>query len=568
MSHQEPAEPSQNPGPPPPDPKVPVPKVLDPAQLLAAPRGRRLCLELAGLAADVKAGPEGSDFGTAVFYAAYNRDPGRGTSSVLFGPGAQQPVPDPSAEDVAALLEKVPLPVFTEAMLLESLSATLNSARYWQEPDGQDVLAATPPLRRALHRFAQQLADSPLTQWWTAPMDPDAQWTVAFVADPPRPSVAPQNARDTLAKWSTSTAADEARAVVERPSDPASNWGGEWWSRPPEQLPTSTRMMCGADVSGPDQGVPEANELGPVGLWLVEDGFGEDEAVLEALQVPANARIYRIESPEDWARLCREHPLDVTASRRHDWYRTTGRSGMWLLPDWSALQGKYDGVHLTLGGYLATAGIEIPVDDTFSSVVAGWDPDATYWFRDVPGDVATRQTWWQDVEGLSWAPQDGRRRCRTMPERSQWSYQVQDYEVSEVTAVLGRGEELWARASRDVREWKVKTRSGFRVDTPGPVAEGEQINVTASLLGVKVVEPVEVVSVVDTAERSGFAYKTLPGHPVSGEEAFIVHRDGDEVHLTIRSLTRAAPQQPWRSLFPLLLQVQKLVRRRYLRALR
>ena len=94
------------------------------------------------------------------------------------------------------------------------------------------------------------------------------------------------------------------------------------------------------------------------------------------------------------------------------------------------------------------------------------------------------------------------------------------------------------------------------------------MNVTAALFGVKVVEPVEVVAVVDTPDRVGFSYRTLPGHPVSGEEAFIVHRVGDEVHVSIRSLTRAAPQQPWHALFALLMLVQRLVRRRYLRALR
>ncbi|WP_315915380.1 DUF1990 domain-containing protein [Arthrobacter sp. lap29] len=544
-------------------------RVLDPAALLAGPRGRRLCLELAGLAADAVAtescgtGQDSGGFGSARFYAAYNRDPDRGTSTVLFGPGAEQPVPNPTAQDVAALLEAVPLPMLTESLLLEALSSTVNSARYWQEPDGDDVLAATPAMRRALHRFAQQLADSPLTHWWTSPLEPAAQWNAAFVADPPRPPAPKGNTAETLTQWRLDTLQDEANAVRERPSDPTSNWSGDWWSRPPWALPTSTRMMAGREESelGPAG-------LGPVGLWLVEDGFGEDEAVLHALQVPDHARIFRIDSPEDWARLCREHSLEVTASKRQDWYRTTGRNGKWLMPDWSMLKEKYDAVHLTMGGYLTTAGREITIDEKYSSVLAGWDPDATYWLCDVPADAPSRQTWRQDPDGLSWAPQGGRARCLTVPERGQWIYNVQGYRVSEVTTVLGHGEELWQRASKDVLTWKVKTRSGFSVDTLGPVVEGQHVNVTASLLGVKVVEPVQVVAVVDTPDRSGFAYRTLPGHPVSGEEAFIVHRDGDAVHLSIRSLTRAAPQQPWHGLFPVLLMVQKLVRWRYFRALR
>jgi uncharacterized protein (UPF0548 family) len=100
------------------------------------------------------------------------------------------------------------------------------------------------------------------------------------------------------------------------------------------------------------------------------------------------------------------------------------------------------------------------------------------------------------------------------------------------------------------------------------VSPGARVVVTAYPFGLAVEEPVEVVAVVQEATRIGFSYRTLPGHPVDGEEAFIVHRRGDEVHLTIRSLTRAASQQPWRLLFPFLLIAQRVVQRRYRRALR
>jgi uncharacterized protein (UPF0548 family) len=137
-----------------------------------------------------------------------------------------------------------------------------------------------------------------------------------------------------------------------------------------------------------------------------------------------------------------------------------------------------------------------------------------------------------------------------------------------VTVVVGHGEAVWQRVASEVLLWKVKTASGFAVDATGPVSPGERVIVTAGLLGLTVVEPVQVVAVVQEPDRSGFSYRTLPGHPVRGEEAFIVHRHGDEVRLTIRSLTRAASRHPWRGLFPLLLVAQRIVRRRYLRALR
>lgn len=156
----------------------------------------------------------------------------------------------------------------------------------------------------------------------------------------------------------------------------------------------------------------------------------------------------------------------------------------------------------------------------------------------------------------------------TSPELREWPPSNPGYRRSEVSAVVGSGDAVWERVTRDVLRWRVKTASGFAVDSTGPVLQGDRVVVTARLLKVTIVEPVEVVAVVEEFDRVGFAYRTMPGHPVSGEEAFIVHRRGEEVRLTVRSLTRAAPQQPWRFLYPLLQIAQRIARRRYLRSLR
>lgn len=70
------------------------------------------------------------------------------------------------------------------------------------------------------------------------------------------------------------------------------------------------------------------------------------------------------------------------------------------------------------------------------------------------------------------------------------------------------------------------------------------------------------------APTTGEPHRTRPGHPLDGEEAFIVRRTGPEVRLTIRSLTRPAPAGFWRPLYPALLVAQQVVRRRYRAALR
>lgn len=155
----------------------------------------------------------------------------------------------------------------------------------------------------------------------------------------------------------------------------------------------------------------------------------------------------------------------------------------------------------------------------------------------------------------------------TDPGSALWRPGRTGFRIDERSAVVGRGDAVWQRASHDVLRWRVKTASGFRVGDARTVAPGRRVTVTVRVAGITVVEPVEVVQVVDRPGRVGFSYRTLPGHPVDGEEAFVVHRDGDAVVLTVRSLTRAARRQPWRALFPLLRVAQSVAHRRYLRAL-
>ncbi|PWJ53112.1 Uncharacterized protein, UPF0548 family [Quadrisphaera granulorum] len=145
----------------------------------------------------------------------------------------------------------------------------------------------------------------------------------------------------------------------------------------------------------------------------------------------------------------------------------------------------------------------------------------------------------------------------------------------ESTTLIGQDDDgddaVWRSAADAALSWGVKTRSGFTVHpSPGPggVTLGEELWVHAAFGPLTVREPVRVVAVVDTPDRCGFAYGTLRGHPVSGEEAFVVHRDPDgRVWLTLRSLTRPAPGGLWRAAFPVLLVAQLLYRRRYQRAL-
>jgi hypothetical protein len=117
-------------------------------------------------------------------------------------------------------------------------------------------------------------------------------------------------------------------------------------------------------------------------LLLTEDDAGWEHARVWPLRPTGEVRVFEVTGPEAWAALVEAYPLPLTASRRHDWFRTTGVDSEWFIPDWAAVANDYDAVHLTMVGYLTTPGTAIPVRGG-ASVLAGWNADETYWLADV-----------------------------------------------------------------------------------------------------------------------------------------------------------------------------------------
>ena len=66
----------------------------------------------------------------------------------------------------------------------------------------------------------------------------------------------------------------------------------------------------------------------------------------------------------------------------------------------SSLTGRvaqnFDAVHLTVAGYLSTAGLAVPVENDQMTVLAGWDPDQTFWLTDVEQAESAVQAWGYD----------------------------------------------------------------------------------------------------------------------------------------------------------------------------
>jgi uncharacterized protein (UPF0548 family) len=130
--------------------------------------------------------------------------------------------------------------------------------------------------------------------------------------------------------------------------------------------------------------------------------------------------------------------------------------------------------------------------------------------------------------------------------------------------VVGSGEATFARAADALEAWRMHAGAGLRVTASSArVAEGEVVRLRLGPL----VIPCRVVWVRDDPDARGFGYGTLPGHPESGEEAFVVARERDEVVLTISAYSR-----PGRLLTrlggPVARWGQRAMVRRYARTLR
>jgi uncharacterized protein (UPF0548 family) len=138
---------------------------------------------------------------------------------------------------------------------------------------------------------------------------------------------------------------------------------------------------------------------------------------------------------------------------------------------------------------------------------------------------------------------------------------------------VGDGLARWDFASTEVLRWGVKTRSGFSVLTEGTsdgspqVIRDQRYWLIGHLGPFRIKEPIQVIGVIDEPNRKGFAYGTLSGHPISGEEAFIIDRHPDDsVWLTVRSIT-GPTTGAWRFAGPAVGLAQRCYRRRYVRAL-
>jgi len=138
------------------------------------------------------------------------------------------------------------------------------------------------------------------------------------------------------------------------------------------------------------------------------------------------------------------------------------------------------------------------------------------------------------------------------------------YRHVRASRVIGHGRKRFEQAAESVMRYGMLRGAGLRVDATKEIAA-----VGADVLGRlgPFLAPCRVVYIVDEPNRRGFAYGSLPGHAVRGEELFMVRFDPNDQAVYAEVAAFSQPATWWSRLgTPVLALSQRLVTRRYLDA--
>lgn len=135
--------------------------------------------------------------------------------------------------------------------------------------------------------------------------------------------------------------------------------------------------------------------------------------------------------------------------------------------------------------------------------------------------------------------------------------------------VVGSGRAVFERAADGLLSWQMHRKAGFAVtSSAGRAVPGAIVVLEAGWRPLHLTIPCRVVYTADEADRRGFAYGTLPGHPEQGEEAFlVVLTDAGDVRIRIRAFSRPASLLA-RAGGPLTRLAQQYATDRYVNAIR
>ncbi|WP_155838627.1 hypothetical protein [Arthrobacter castelli] len=195
-------------------------------------------------------------------------------------------------------------------------------------------------------KIGQDLSARTNLQWWAASVDRTNQRGYLRGKD---------------AGFHTSTALiDKSFAALKS--------GGAWWVCPGDALTTSR---------GPIQGSPSVISAAPDDHWLKDD-----KHTLWSVRVDPEATVYEVHQRSDWVRLLQQYPYEASNIVTFDWAEDVPVGSRLLIPDWSEVARDWDGVHVSVAGYLNAAYTPLMLDTARYGLLTGWHPDATVWLTE------------------------------------------------------------------------------------------------------------------------------------------------------------------------------------------
>ncbi len=141
-----------------------------------------------------------------------------------------------------------------------------------------------------------------------------------------------------------------------------------------------------------------------------------------------------------------------------------------------------------------------------------------------------------------------------------------DYHHVRVRERIG-DEEDFERAITGLRTWVAHEGAGLRIYPHDELAPDATVIAVTTLGPLQMVAPCRIVAVFKDPDSFGFAYGTLPGHPESGEESFVVERRDGATFFTVSAFSKPVDVLA-RLGGPLGRVVQRSITRRYVGALR
>jgi uncharacterized protein (UPF0548 family) len=121
----------------------------------------------------------------------------------------------------------------------------------------------------------------------------------------------------------------------------------------------------------------------------------------------------------------------------------------------------------------------------------------------------------------------------------------ESYDHLRAERVVGSGRDRFERGREAIRAWAGHRKLGLLLEPQTPPLEEGAVMAFAIPLRPSTMWATgscRIIRVVDEPRRFGFAYGTLPHHPESGEEAFLVdHRDDDRVVFSVTAFSHPRP---------------------------